>query len=53
VPFPPDRKPIDIGSYVADDRALRVAAAWSPRVDLAAGLAATLDYYRHRLDAYA
>jgi UDP-glucose 4-epimerase len=53
VPFPPDRKPIDIGSYGADDRALRVAAAWSPRVDLAAGLAATLDYYRHRLDAYA
>lgn len=53
VPFPPDRKPIDIGSYVADDHALRLATGWAPRVDLAAGLRATLDYYRHRLDAYA
>lgn len=53
VPFPPDRKPIDIGSYVADDRALRLATGWAPRVDLAAGLASTVDYYRHRLGAYA
>ena len=53
IPFPADRKPIDIGSYVADDRALRQATGWAPRVELAPGLAGTLDYYRGRLAAYA
>ena len=53
VPFPADRKPIDIGSYVADDRALRVATGWMPRVGLESGLATTLAYFRTRLDAYA
>ena len=52
VPFPADRKPIDFGSYAADDRALRAACGWAPRVDLATGLAGTLDYFRARLGSY-
>jgi UDP-glucose 4-epimerase len=46
VPFPPERKPIDIGDYYADDRRLRSALGWAPRVSLAEGLARTLAYYR-------
>ena len=53
VEFPAARKAIDIGSYVADDAALRAATGWAPRIDLATGLATTLAYFRPRLDAYA
>jgi UDP-glucose 4-epimerase len=53
VEFPAARKAIDIGSYVADDAALRAATGWTPRVDLATGLTTTLAYFRPRLDAYA
>lgn len=44
--FPAERKKIDIGDYVADDRAFRDATGWQPRVTLDAGLKQTLDYYR-------
>lgn len=52
VPFPDDRKAIDIGDYYADDTKLRKALGWRPRVGLEEGLAATLDYYRANGDAY-
>lgn len=52
VPFPQDRKAIDIGDYYADDTKLRTALEWSPRVGLEEGLIATLDYYRLHGDAY-
>jgi UDP-glucose 4-epimerase len=52
VPFPSDRKPIDIGSYAADDSALRAASGWAPRVELASGIAGTLAYFRTRLASY-
>jgi len=51
-PFPPDRKKIDIGDYHADDSAFRAATGWRPRVDMAEGLARTLDWYRANLQHY-
>ena len=49
VPYPPDRKPIDIGDYYADYRRIRGKLGWTPQVNLREGLARTLDYYgRHR-----
>ena len=50
--FPPDRAKIDIGSYVADDRAFRAATGWAPAVPLEEGLARTLAWFRPRLDRY-
>lgn len=44
--FPAERKKIDIGDYVADDRAFRAATGWQPRTALETGLKLTLDYYR-------
>lgn len=44
--FPAERKKIDIGDYVADDRAFRTATGWQPRTTLEIGLKQTLDYYR-------
>lgn len=50
--FPADRAKIDIGSYVADDRAFRAATGWAPEVTLANGLARTLAWFRPRLALY-
>lgn len=50
--FPPERKKIDIGDFVTDDRQFRALAGWAPRTSLAQGLARSLDYYRRQLAAY-
>jgi len=50
--FPPDRRAIDIGDYVTDDRLFRGLTGWTPRLSLADGLARTLDFYRARLKEY-
>jgi len=52
VPFPGDRKAIDIGDYVADDAAIRARLGWIPQVPIEEGLVRTLDYYREHGDAY-
>lgn len=49
VPFPPERKAIDIGDYYSDFRLAKETLGWLPRVGLDDGLRQTLDYYRlHR-----
>jgi UDP-glucose 4-epimerase len=49
VPFPPDRKAIDIGSIYIDDRKIRRVLRWRPQVDMRAGLERTVAFYRaHR-----
>ncbi|MGE4219643.1 MAG: NAD-dependent epimerase/dehydratase family protein [Alphaproteobacteria bacterium] len=50
--FPADRKKIDIGDYYADDSAFRALTGWRPRIDMAEGLARTLDYFRPNLPHY-
>jgi UDP-glucose 4-epimerase len=52
VPWPPDKKAIDIGSFYADSTRFRGAVGWQPRVSLRAGFARTLDYYRAHLTEY-
>jgi UDP-glucose 4-epimerase len=44
VPFPPEKRVIDIGSYEADYTKIRRALGWEPRVSLEEGLARTLAY---------
>ncbi|MEP6937662.1 MAG: NAD-dependent epimerase, partial [Chthoniobacterales bacterium] len=46
VPFPADRKVIDIGDYYADYRRIRSQLGWKPATHLAEGLRRTLEYYR-------
>jgi len=52
VPFPADRKAIDIGDYYSDFGRARELLGWEPRTDLRDGLERTLDYYRHRGSEY-
>ena len=50
--FPVERKRIDIGDFITDDRRFRELARWQPRLSLAEGLARSLDYYRKNLGHY-
>jgi UDP-glucose 4-epimerase len=50
--FPADRKRIDIGDFVTDDRRFRALTGWAPTVGLDDGLARSLDYYRRHLANY-
>ncbi|MSQ15066.1 MAG: NAD-dependent epimerase/dehydratase family protein [Dehalococcoidia bacterium] len=46
VPFPEDRKRIDIGDYYADYTKIKKALGWEPKVSLREGLTRTVEYYR-------
>ncbi|MGH2593766.1 MAG: NAD-dependent epimerase/dehydratase family protein [Anaerolineae bacterium] len=46
IPFPPDRKRIDIGDYLADYTLIRSELGWQPHVGLREGLSRSLDYFR-------
>ena len=50
--FPAERKRIDIGDFITDDRRFRTMSGWRPRVRLADGLRRSLDYYRRHLARY-
>ncbi len=52
IPFPADRKPIDIGDYYADYRLIQGRLGWRPRVSLREGLRQTLDFYRAEKEYY-
>jgi nucleoside-diphosphate-sugar epimerase len=52
VPFPPDRKAIDIGDYYADYRKIRSTLGWLPETRLEEGLRSTLAYYRENFNQY-
>ena len=46
IPFPPDRKRIDIGDYLADYTLIHNELGWQPHVGLREGLSRSLDYLR-------
>ena len=52
VPFPEDRRRIDIGSYYGDYSKIKSALDWQPAVPLAEGLQRTVEYYRRHRKHY-
>ncbi|MEZ6039904.1 MAG: NAD-dependent epimerase/dehydratase family protein [Planctomycetaceae bacterium] len=51
VPFPPERKAIDVGDYFGCSRLFQDVTGWQPRIDLPSGLASTVEFFqqhRHR-----
>jgi len=52
VPWPEEKRAIDIGSFYADSSKFKAATGWEPRVALRDGLARTVAYYRAHLPHY-
>ena len=46
VPFPEEKKAIDIGDYYGDGGLFQQRCGWQPKVDLATGLSQTLEFFR-------
>ena len=52
VPFPDDKKIIDIGDYYGDYSLFTKDTGWSPKVDLIEGITRTIDFYNHYKKEY-
>lgn len=52
VPFPAEKKVIDIGSFYADYTKIRETIGWRPQISLEEGLKRTVEYYRENREHY-
>jgi UDP-glucose 4-epimerase len=52
IPFPADRKAIDIGDYFSNYDLIAAELGWHPKIDLKTGIAKSLEYYRQYKDFY-
>ncbi len=52
IPFPPERKVIDIGDYYSDFSLITKELGWQPRINLANGLQKSIAYYRENHQHY-
>ncbi len=52
VPFPDDKRIIDIGDYYGDFSRFRAATQWMPEVDLAEGIERSLSFFREHSEVY-
>lgn len=52
LPFPPERKIIDIGDFYADYFKIQHVLGWQPTIDLREGLRRTVEYYRQYKEHY-
>jgi UDP-glucose 4-epimerase len=52
VPWPDDRKVIEVGDFSADRSKILSTLGWEPRIPLPEGLKSTVAYYRQHRDRY-
>jgi UDP-glucose 4-epimerase len=52
VPWPPEKKAIDIGDFYTDSSKMTRTTGWRPTVPLREGLARTVAFYRQHYDRY-
>ncbi len=52
VPFPPERKVIDIGDYYSDFNLIKSELGWEPKINLKEGLKRTLEFYKTNRQHY-
>lgn len=52
VPFPAEKKKIDIGDFYADYGKITEILGWRPKTDLEEGICRTVEYYSKHMDKY-
>jgi UDP-glucose 4-epimerase len=52
IPFPEERRRIDIGDFYTDYSRIQRELGWEPRVTLREGLSRTIDFYRRNMGHY-
>jgi nucleoside-diphosphate-sugar epimerase len=52
VPFPEERKRIDIGNFYNDYGKIHQRLGWEPRIDLKEGLTRSVVFYREHIQHY-
>lgn len=52
VPFPEEKKRIDIGDYYSDYSLIKSELGWDPQIGLEDGLAKTISYYKQHISHY-
>jgi len=52
VPFPSDKKKIEVGDYYADYGKIKRLLGWEPKIPFKAGLDKTVEYYRKHRNYY-
>ncbi len=52
VPFPEERRRIDIGDFYTDYGKIQRKLGWEPRIDLREGARRTIDFYRENIRHY-
>lgn len=52
IPFPADRKKIDIGDYYADYKLINQETGWYPKVQLEKGINTTIHYFQENFSFY-
>lgn len=52
IPWPNEKKKIDIGDYYGDFSKIKKELGWQPKIGLKDGLKLTIDYYKKYLDKY-
>ena len=52
VPFPKDRKAIDVGDFICDYRSFSSAFGWKPQIKFEEGIKRSLEYFRSEIEHY-
>jgi len=52
IPFPEDRKAIDVGDFICDYSAFRDQFGWEPKVSFEDGIQRSLEYFRKEIEHY-
>jgi nucleoside-diphosphate-sugar epimerase len=52
IPFPDDRKAIDVGDFICDYSAFRNQFGWEPKVNFEEGIQRSLDYFKNEIEHY-
>ena len=52
IPFPPERKKIDIGDFYSDYSKIKHELGWAPKISIQEGLQRTFEYYKKHRQYY-